>query len=100
LKPASGAPNTAERQALISAYEGLRAQAIGFSGSGGLGMALLLGQGMVAWMQACSWVASTTTPDNLRRFPTVGGPLPDDLPGEVVLVLAAMALNQAPEVHP
>jgi hypothetical protein len=62
-------------------------------------MALFLGQGMVAWMQACSWVASTT-PDNLRRCSTVGGPLPDDLRGEVVLVLAAMALNQAMEVHP
>ena len=63
-------------------------------------MALLLGQGMVAWVQACSWVASTTAPDNLRRFPTVGGTLPNDLRGEVVLVLAAMALNQASEVHP
>jgi hypothetical protein len=100
LKPARGPRNTAERQALISAYEDLRAQAIGFSGSGGLGMALLLGQGMVGWMHACSSVASTTTPDNLRRFPTVSGPLPDDLRSEVVLVLAAMALNQAPEVHP
>jgi hypothetical protein len=62
-------------------------------------MALFLGQGMVAWMHACSWVASTT-PDNVRRCPTVSGPLPNDLRGEVVLVLAAMALNQAPEVHP
>jgi hypothetical protein len=63
-------------------------------------MALLLGQGMVAWMHACSWVASTTVPDNLRGFPTVSSPLPDDLRGEVVLVLAAMALNQALEVNP
>jgi hypothetical protein len=100
LKPASGARNTAERQALISAYEDLRKQAIGFSSSGGLGIALLLGQGMVAWMQACSWVSSATTLDNLCRRPTVSGPLPDDLRGEVVLVLAAMALNQAPEVYP
>ena len=81
---------------MICAYEDLRARAAGSSSSGGLGMALFLGQGMVAWMQACSWVASTA-PDNLRRCPTVGGPLPDDLRGEVVLVLAAMALNQAPE---
>lgn len=84
---------------LISAYEELREQAAGSSSSGGLGMALFLGQGMVAWMHACSWVASTT-PDNLRRFPTVSGPLPNDLRGEVVLVLAAIALNQAPEVYP
>jgi hypothetical protein len=99
LNPANGARNTAEPHALISAYEELREEVAGSSSSGGLGMALFLGQGMVAWMQACSWVASTT-PDNLRRCPTVSGPLPDDLRGEVVLVLAAMALNQAPEVHP
>ena len=84
---------------MISAYEELREQAIGFYSSGGLGMALFIGQGMVAWMHACSWVASTT-PDNLRRCPTVGGALPDDLRGEVVLVLAAMAFNQPAEVHP
>jgi hypothetical protein len=99
LNPANGARNTAEPQALISAYEELREEAAGSSSSGGLGMALFLGQGMVAWMQACSWVASTA-PDNLRRCSTVCGPLPDDLRGEVVLVLAAMALNQALEVHP
>jgi hypothetical protein len=62
-------------------------------------MALFLGQGMVAWMLASSWVASTN-PDNSRRYPTTAFPLPDDLRGEIVLVLAAMALHQAPEVHP
>jgi len=62
-------------------------------------MALLLGQGMVAWMHACSWVASTV-PHNWRRSSTLAAPLPDDLRGEVVLVLAAMALDQAPEIHP
>jgi hypothetical protein len=62
-------------------------------------MALFLGQGMVAWMRACSWVSSTA-PDNLRRCPTAAAPLPNELRGEVVLVLAAMALNQAPEIRP
>jgi hypothetical protein len=62
-------------------------------------MAIFLDQGMVAWMLACSWVASTN-PDNGRRYPTSAAPLPDELRGEIVLVLAAMALNQAPEVHP
>jgi len=61
-------------------------------------MALFLGQGMVAWIRACSWVSSTA-PDNLRQCPTAA-PLPNDLRGEVVLVLAAMALNQAPEIRP
>jgi len=62
-------------------------------------MALFLGQGMVAWMRACSWVAPTA-PDNLRWCPTAAAPLPNDLRGETVLVLAAMALNQAPEIRP
>jgi hypothetical protein len=38
-----------------AAYEELREQAVGSSNSGGLGMALFLGRGMVAWMHACSW---------------------------------------------
>jgi hypothetical protein len=62
-------------------------------------MAIFLDQGMVAWMLACSWVASTN-PDNLRRCPTTAPPLPDELRGEIVLVLAAMALKQALEVYP
>ena len=91
--------DVARPQTVISAYEDLRQLAADGSSSGGLGMALFLGQGMVAWMRACSW-ASSATPDNLRRFPTIAAPLPNDLRGEVVLVLAAMALNQAPEIRP
>ena len=98
LNPFRGARNTAAPQTLTFAYEDLRQQAVECSTSGGLGMALFLGQGMVAWMLACSWVASTG-PDNSRQCPTVL-PLPDDLRGEIVLVLAAMALKQAREVHP
>jgi len=62
-------------------------------------MAIFLDQGMVAWMLACSWVASTH-PNNLQRYPSTVAPVPDELRGEIVLVLAAMALNQAPEVYP
>jgi hypothetical protein len=61
-------------------------------------MALILGQGMAAWMKACSRIASST-PNNLHRYPTIAIALPNDLRSEVVLVLAAMALNQAPEVY-
>jgi hypothetical protein len=61
-------------------------------------MALFLGQGMVAWMHACSSVTAAA-PDNSRRFPTMATALPDRLRGEVVMALAAMALNQAPEIH-
>jgi len=62
-------------------------------------MAIFLGQGMAAWMLACSWVASTN-PHPVRRCPITAAPLPDELRGEIVLVLAAMALKQTPEVHP
>jgi hypothetical protein len=92
-------PKVAERETLISAYEYLRRQATHCSSSVGLGMAIFLGQGMAAWMLACSWVASTN-PDNVRRYPIAAAPLPDELRGGIVLVLAAMALKQAPEVHP
>src|SRR5437762_6162887 len=98
LNPAAGACKTAP-ETLISAYEDLRRQAAGGSSSRGLGMAIFLGQGMVAWMLACSWVASTN-PDNVRRCQTTAAPLPNELRGEIVLVLATMALKQAPEVHP
>lgn len=62
-------------------------------------MAIFLDQGMVAWMLACSWVASTD-PGKARRCPTSAVPLPDELRGEIVSVLAAMALKQASEVYP
>jgi hypothetical protein len=99
LNPVAGARKTAEPETLTSAYEDLRRQAAEYSSSGGLGMAIFLDQGMVAWMLACSWVGSTN-PDKPRRCPTTVAPLPDELRGEIVLVLAAMALKQAPEVHP
>ena len=99
LNPAAGARKTAEPETLTSAYEDLRRQAAEYSSSGGLGIAIFLDQGMVAWMLACSWVASTN-PDNSRLCPTTAPPLSNELRGEIVLVLAAMALKQAPEDYP
>jgi hypothetical protein len=61
-------------------------------------MAILLNQGMVTWMLACSWVPSTN-PDNSRQRPIAVAPLPNELRREIVLVMAAMALKQAPEVY-
>jgi hypothetical protein len=61
-------------------------------------MALFLDQGMVAWMRACSWAASTN-PHNSRHCVSADSPLPDDVRGEIVLILAAMALRRAPEVY-
>ena len=99
LNPAAGARKIAEPETLTSAYEDLRRQAVECSSSGGLGMAIFLDQGMVAWILACSWVASTNL-DNPRRCPTTAAPLQNELRGEIVLVLTAMALTQASEVYP
>jgi hypothetical protein len=63
-----------------------------------LGMALLLGQGMVVWVQACSWIPSTASPDSLL-LPAHAVSVPDGLRGEIIPILAAMALGQVPEVH-
>jgi hypothetical protein len=61
-------------------------------------MALFLGQGMVAWMRACSWVPSGL-PHNSPSSAIDAVPLSNDLRGEIVIVLAAMALRQAPEIR-
>jgi len=91
LNPAAGARKPAEPETLTSAYEDLRRPsrrvfAFWRLGNGGMDA-------------ACSWVASTN-PDNSRRCPTTAAPFLDELRGEIVLVLAAMALKQAPEVYP
>src|SRR5258708_39843901 len=69
-------------ETLTFAHEDLRRQAAEDSSSGGLGMAIFLDQGMVAWMLACSWVASAN-PDNSRRCPPTPVPLPDELRGDM-----------------
>src|SRR5258708_31878378 len=83
-EPSAGVRKT-DPEPLAFAYEDLRRQAAECSSSGGLGMAIFLDQGMVAWMLACSWVASTH-PNNLQRCPSTVAPVPDDLRGEMVLV--------------
>jgi|SRR6516164_6168085 len=71
---------------------GLRQQALDGVRSEVLGMALLLGQGMAAWMKACS--ATFAVPASGCIPPAAPVPLASDLHGEVVRVLASMALGQ------
>ena len=78
--------------ALVAAYEDLRQQALDGVRSEVLGMALLLGQGMAAWMKACS--ATFAVPASGCIPPATPVPLASDLHGEVVRVLASMALGQ------
>ena len=98
LNPAS-APNTAMPQTLISAYEDLRERVDGLRV---LEAWVWLSFLVKAWWPGCRHAPGypplvPITRAGVRR---VARPLPNDLRGEIVLVLAAMALNQAPEVRP
>lgn len=85
-------------QDLVLRYEGLRAQVLSQSSglTRGLGMALLMRQGLLAWMKA--WSHGT---------PAVGQPahdpsptekvIPLDLRANLALVLAGMALGHYQE---
>jgi hypothetical protein len=77
---------------LLAAYEDLRRQVLGGLSSKGLGMSLLLGQGMVAWMKACS--ATLAVPCNGCLQPAVPVTVVSDPHSEVVQILASMALGQ------
>jgi hypothetical protein len=71
---------------LTARYEALRAAALATGGGrAGLGAALLIGQGMAAWMRG--WRACTPPPPAGRPGPGASAP-----PAEVVGVLAGMAL--------
>ena len=81
----------------MAGYEDLRRQALDGGGCHhGLGMALLLRQGMVAWMTA--WMESNSrVPENWRLTPAVA--VPEDRHGEIVAILATMALNHCQEMR-
>ena len=68
-------------------YEELRAHALGGEVSGWrLGLALLQGRGMAAWLEACR--DTTPVPSPSRSGPSAGAGAGDELVG----VLATMAL--------
>ncbi len=77
---------------LLAAYEDLRQQVLGGLSSKGLGMSLLLGQGMAVWMKAC--FATLAVPSNRHLQPAVPVTVVPDVHGEVVRILASMALGQ------
>jgi hypothetical protein len=86
---------------IVARYEQLRRQALGASGdvNGGLGLALLVRQGMKGWIEAWSHCG----PRRPIRSPNQTGStelVPLDLHGEVVLILAGMALSSRWEARP
>jgi hypothetical protein len=80
-------------------YEALRRHAIGphHAPAARDGLAVLLRQGVTAWMEAWSRLpapAVRAAQDESER-----PPLPDGVSAEVIRVLAAMALGHIEEVH-
>ena len=77
-------------------YETLRSHAPGHPAPAARdGLAVLLGQGMGAWMEAWSKVPAPPMPTTANREP--GRPLPESR--EVVRLLATMVLGHLQEVH-
>lgn len=77
---------------LVSHYEELRRRALDRpAGRGGAGCALVIGQGMAAWMEACAALTPGAEPGPRAAAPPPV-PLPSDLRGELAMVLARMAL--------
>jgi hypothetical protein len=83
---------------LTDAYERLRHDATGRSGYGSSlrGLAILLREGMVAWMHACATVVAAPAALSPPR-PGIAVPVCPNVQREVIDVLATMALTTALE---
>jgi len=77
---------------LLAAYEDLRREVLGGLNSKGLGLCLFLGQGMAAWMKACS--AILVVPSSGGMQPAVPVTIVADLQSEVIRILASMAFGK------
>jgi hypothetical protein len=92
--PASGADGA------IAAYEELRSHMLAGSPSGGhFGLVLLLREGIAAWIERCAacWAlaAKSATPDRTVPRPL----LSEQLHGDMVRVLASIALTGREEME-
>jgi hypothetical protein len=76
---------------LTQAYEVLRERSLSRRGETTPGLAILLQQGMVAWMEICSAVLPVAAPPTCTET--------DSLPSEVVTVMAQMVWACFEEVH-
>ncbi len=81
----------------VARYEELRRHAVERQILvGRLGLAVLLRQGLAAWVEQWSKMPAPT-PAPFAEIPRP--PLPDDTSADVINVLAAMALGHIQEVH-
>jgi hypothetical protein len=92
------APPRQNAPAHVTRYEELRRHAVERQIlAGRLGLAVLLRQGLAAWVEQWSKMpAPTSAPSAQISRPS---PLPDDTSADVINVLAAMALGHLQEIH-
>lgn len=87
--------------ALTAHYEQLRRDALDRAGppARGFGLALLLRQGMTAWMRAWSeWTSEIPSPLACRV--PVAAPLPSAVRSQLTLILASMLTRPVQETRP
>jgi hypothetical protein len=66
--------------------------------SSGIGLAVFLRHGMVAWMRACS--CAVTPPAYVSAQPSPVSSLPCEVRAQAVLILAGILLGNKPEANP
>jgi hypothetical protein len=83
----------------VARYEELRRHAVERQIlAGRLGLAILLRQGLAAWVEQWSKMPAAT-PAPSAEISSASPPLPDDASVDVINVLAAMALGHMQEIH-
>ena len=85
-----------ESEALIAGYEELRRQAL--TGHYGAGLAVFMGRGMQAWIDACSGPIPPL-PSKLCARSEAELVIPQGLQTEIVLILTGMLLPGWREAH-
>jgi len=90
---ASARLGSSPAEALVMGYEDLRRDVLaGCNGARNLGKGLFVSRGMAAWMRAWADVSPAREGRESNRCGTPG-PLPVTVRGEIVLILARMALG-------
>ena len=95
---APSARATCDTDDLLAHYEELRRAVLGArSRALGAGLGVLVRRGMAAWMMACSSVGGQAV-DAPQAHNSVEAGMPQALQGEIVTLLAGMALGSMQEV--
>ena len=92
-------PRVVAKENLLAAYEDLRSRILGSAGGSraGFGLAVLVGQGMAAWMEALSQPAAVVS-ERVHQQCRSDLVVPLDLRAEAARILTAMAVGNFQEV--